>query len=62
MSDLIPVPMVGFELSPDDVLELLPDITQDEMESVAYLLTDYLMEEWAQCMEYAVNVIKGDRR
>lgn len=61
MSNLTPVEMTGFTLSPDDVLELMPDITQDEMEAVAELVTDYLMEEWANCLSYAIDMVKGDR-
>lgn len=61
-SELEPVPMNGFELQAMDVIELMPDITQAEFEELASIVTDLLMEEWANCMEGAVALIQGDRR
>ncbi len=56
------VDLEGFVLQEEDLKEYLPDATQHEMEGVAAVLTDALMEQWASCLEYAVTVIENDRR
>ncbi len=61
MSKLKTVELEGFELQQGDLDDLLPDATQEEMESIAYILTDYLMEEWHSCLTEAVRIVKGDR-
>ncbi len=59
---LKPVIMDDFVLQEEDLADLLPDVTQSELESIAQLLTDYLMEDWWRCLNDAVAVIQGDRR
>lgn len=58
---LKPVDLEGFVLQEEDLRDFFPDATQEEMDSVAEVLTDGLMEEWAGCLEYAVQVIKNER-
>lgn len=62
MSKLEPVQLDGFVLSPADVTDELPDVTQAELELMADIVADGLMESWGVCLEHAISIIEGDRR
>lgn len=55
------VDLEGFVLQQGDLDDFMPDATQEELESVANVLTDCLMEHWSGCLEEAVTIIKNDR-
>jgi hypothetical protein len=60
-ADIKALNLDGFVLSKEDLADLLPDVTPLEFEGIANLTGDYLMNYWQECLEQAVDVIKGDR-
>jgi len=55
------VKMESFELNIEDLEELLPDATDEEMESIANITADALMNEWQTSLAYAVDIVKSER-
>lgn len=56
-----PSNLEGFVLQEEDIKELWADATQEDLEAVAEVLTDYLMDQWYDCLVEAVNTVRSDK-
>lgn len=56
-----PSNLEGFVLQEEDIKELWPEASQEDLDEVADVLTDYLMDQWYDCLVEAVNTVRSTK-
>lgn len=51
----------GFVLQHDDLEEVWRGATQEDLNEVAVLMTDLLMEHWGETLSEAAHIIKSEK-